>query len=261
MKCLSLQTPHFMNDREIEFPSGAVLKKGDRGGLVKRLQEWLCFHNCLTKIDRDFGSSTERQVNSFRKKMNLPENGKVDGALFSTLSAPMTRTLTDLTSGSKTVNALTLDYAKQHLKEHPLELGGDNCGTWVRLYSGGKDGSDWRWCAGFATFVVRQAALTCGVSMPVVRTLSCDTLALRAQERGRFVRGSRSRPRDIQGGDLFLVRRTSTDWIHTGIVSRLHQETFDTIEGNTNDEGSVNGYEVCARNRAYSSKIDFIQIS
>jgi hypothetical protein len=50
-------------------------------------------------------------------------------------------------------------------------------------------------------------------------------------------------------------------WIHTGMVSVLHEETFDTIEGNTNDEGSANGYEVCARNRAFSSQIDFIRIS
>jgi hypothetical protein len=35
-------------------------------------------------------------------------------------------------------------------------------------------------------------------------------------------------------------------WIHTGMVSVLHEETFDTIEGNTNDEGSANGYEVRA---------------
>ena len=45
------------------------------------------------------------------------------------------------------------------------------------------------------------------------------------------------------------------------MVSGLHEETFDTIEANTNDEGSANGYEVCARNRAFSGQIDFSRIS
>ena len=42
------------------------------------------------------------------------------------------------------------------------------------------------------------------------------------------------------------------------MVSELHQGTFNTIEGNTNDEGCANGYEVCKRNRAFSNEIDFI---
>jgi CHAP domain/Putative peptidoglycan binding domain len=250
-----------MTDSEIRFPDGTVLEKSNRGVLVKRVQEWLCFHNLPTRIDRDFGPSTERQLNRFRRKQRLPENGKVDSALFSILCAPMSRALADLPADSRTLNALALAYANQHLKEHPIELGGDNCGTWVRLYCEGNDGGEWRWCASFVTFVVRQAALTRGVSMPITRTTSCDTLATKAQEAGRFIRGSRNRPDNVQAGDLFLVRKTSTDWTHTGMVSQLHEQTFDTIEGNTNDEGSVNGYEVCARNRAFSSKIDFVRIS
>jgi CHAP domain/Putative peptidoglycan binding domain len=250
-----------MTDREMKFPTGTVLEQGARGVLVKRVQEWLCFHDFPTRIDRNFGPSTERQVNSFRRKHRLPENGKVDEALFSMLSAPITRALKDLAAGARTLNALAVAYANQHLKEHPIELGGDNCGTWVRLYCEGNDGEDWRWCAGFVTFVVRQAAATRGVSLPVTRTTSCDTLATKAQEAGRFIRGSRNRPDNVQAGDLFLVRKTSTDWTHTGMVTELHERTFDTIEGNTNDEGSANGYEVCARNRAFSSEIDFIRIA
>jgi hypothetical protein len=250
-----------MTDKELDFPANVVLQKVDRNDLVKRVQEWLCFQNYKTSIDRDFGDSTETQVNAFRKANGKPQNGKVDAALFKILSDPMARALTDIPPGNKTINDLSLRYAKQHLKEHPVEVGGDNRGPWVRLYCMGDDGADYRWCAGFATLMVKHGALTAEVPMPVTRTLSCDTLATRSQNVGRFVRGSDGAPTNIQPGDLFLVRRSSTDWSHTGMVSAMHATTFDTIEGNTNDEGSVNGYEVCARNRAFSLGIDFIRIS
>jgi hypothetical protein len=55
-----------------------------------------------------------------------------------------------------------------------------------------------------------------------------------------------------------LVRNTPSDWTHTGIVVSTSAETFKTIEGNTNDDGSREGYEVCARTRGYSN-MDFIK--
>ncbi len=38
---------------------------------------------------------------------------------------------------------------------------------------------------------------------------------------------------------------------------RADADVFHTIEGNTNDDGSRNGYEVCARRRGYGKK-DFV---
>ncbi len=63
----------------------------------------------------------------------------------------------------------------------------------------------------------------------------------------------------IKPGMFFLNRRTTTDWTHVGIVLEANDEVFMTIEGNTNDEGSREGYEVCQRIRGYRKK-DFIVI-
>ena len=47
---------------------------------------------------------------------------------------------------------------------------------------------------------------------------------------------------------------------HTGLVVKVNKDgTVDTIEGNTNDEGSREGYEVCRRVRKLSSIKGFIQ--
>jgi len=74
------------------------------------------------------------------------------------------------------------------------------------------------------------------------------------------ISSAEARRRDIPPGSLFLVRRTDTDWTHVGIVEATHELLFQTIEGNTNDEGEREGYEVCTRSRGYSNK-DFILLS
>jgi hypothetical protein len=41
---------------------------------------------------------------------------------------------------------------------------------------------------------------------------------------------------------------------HTGFSFGGAAQTFPTIEGNTNDNGRANGYEVCKRLRSISKK-------
>jgi hypothetical protein len=90
--------------------------------------------------------------------------------------------------------------------------------------------------------------------LPITPSFSCDELAASAKTRGKFVSRNEAAP-----GCLFLVRRTPTDWTHTGIVVSTNDETFRTIEGNTNDDSGREGYEICLRTRGYG-KMDFIRI-
>lgn len=52
-------------------------------------------------------------------------------------------------------------------------------------------------------------------------------------------------------GDVFIMD-FGKGLGHTGIVEKSDAEFIYTIEGNTNDEGSREGYEVCRRKRAKS---------
>lgn len=47
---------------------------------------------------------------------------------------------------------------------------------------------------------------------------------------------------------------------HTGFVESVDGEFINTIEGNTNDSGSREGYEVCRRKRKISSCKAFIKV-
>jgi hypothetical protein len=172
----------------------------------------------------------------------------------------MQAALAPISPPGKSLGDLVVAYARQHLKQHPQEIGGQNCGPWVRLYMKGNEGPAWPWCAGFVCFCLKQACDSLGVKMPIVPSFSCDSLAASAKERNRFLKEPTLADRTkITPGSFFLNRRTPTDWIHTGIVVRTEAEVVQTTEGNTNDEGSREGFEVCARTRGYKS-MDFILI-
>lgn len=211
-------------------------------------------------IDGDFGSATEYAVKEFQKNCGLVADGVVGPNTFRELIKPMTNALKPITPGNQSLGEMVVAYARQHLQEKPREAGGQNMGPWVRLYMSGSQGKQWPWCAGFVSFILKQACQSLQIPLPIKTSVSCDSLAASAKEKGLFLPESKVTDKSrLNPGAIFLTRRTSTNWIHTGIVIGVEDEFFHTIEGNTNDEGSAEGYEVCQRVRGYKSR-DFILI-
>ncbi|NYE24530.1 peptidoglycan-binding domain-containing protein [Pigmentiphaga litoralis] len=233
---------------------------GSSGLAVKRLQEWLCYHDCSTPIDSDFGPATQAALKNFQLAKAFDPTGILTEETWNILVSPMASALSD--GVGQNLGDRVGSIAANHLAVHPREFGGDNCGPWVRIYTGGHEGAKWKWCAGFASFVVHQAADELEVPSPIRGSLSCDELATQAKDAGRFVQGSGlfvNSDRKLQLGNsfIFLIRESANDWSHAGLGFSLTGQVFSTIEGNTNDVGSAEGYEVCARTRSVS-KADFI---
>lgn len=248
--------------RELEL--GDTLWRGRRGKAVRRVQEWLNLSGRRIAIDGDFGPATETAISAFQRGQGLVVDGVVGPNTHGALIAPLRAVLEPLPPEGRSLARLTHAYAERHLAQHPVEIGGQNRGPWVRLYMDGHEGTDWPWCAGFVTFVLTQATETLAVDRPIAGSVSCDTLAAQVREAGRFVSGRELRrgthtTDDLSIASLFLVRRTPRDWIHTGLVSTFGTETFETIEGNTNDDGHREGYELCARTRGYVN-MDFVRL-
>ncbi|WP_223671179.1 peptidoglycan-binding domain-containing protein [Kangiella shandongensis] len=234
-----------------------VTREGSRGNAVKRVQEWLCYHNLQVVIDGIFGFVTQDAVMNFQFFNGLEPNGVVDTQTYQALVKPMTAVLKNPINHSMPFNEAVAEFARLHLSVHPREFGGDNRGPWVRLYLDGHDGDKFYWCAGFVRFCMRQAAEALNISMPMKTSGSCDYMAAQGENEGFFVSEGDVTHRDIPTGSMFLVRKTDNDWTHVGLVIKAEESVFRTIEGNTNDDGSSNGYEVCERSRGYSDK-DFI---
>jgi peptidoglycan hydrolase-like protein with peptidoglycan-binding domain len=241
---------------------------------VLKIQSWLNLYaqqnpasGTSTGIDGDFGSATEIAVTNFQKAIKIPPSGKVDAPTFDALCAPMKNAFTTVPKG-KNLRELILSTAAIHLANHPFELvikGQSNSGPWVRAYLDGNEGEPWFWCMGFVQTIIDQAATVLGKDfrtlMPL--TYSCDVIGTTGINKGLLRRVSqvRTNPSLVKPGDIFLVQKSPNDWFHTGIVLGVNGSVFETIEGNTNNDGSHNGNGVYKRQRNFmQSKLDVFSI-
>ncbi len=235
-----------------------TISQGDKDRKsVRLIQEWINLHGERILIDGIFGPATAEAVRRFQTKAGLEVSGSMDPTTFEDLVEPMQYVLGRVNTDYFTISDLALAYAAKHAEVNAREVGGNNAGPWVRLYMDGHEGADWPWCAGFVSFCLGQAAGQMSTTSPVKKTYSCDTLANWAKQNGCLVRGNAGDLSRVKPGHIFLVRKSENDWSHTGLVSNMGEDHCDTIEGNTNDEGSAEGYEVCARIRAFE-KLDFV---
>ena len=251
-----------IKSKELAFRTSVT--RGTRGKAVRRVQEWLCLDGHAVAVDGVFGPATEVAVQAFCETHGLPTSNEVNQEIFEVLSAPMWSALDVPSNLPNKFGDAVVAIAQQHLNNHPREVGGENKGPWVRLYMDGNEGRAWLWCAGFVSFVIRQAGVALGQPVPFPKTYSCDTLAANGANRNLFIAerdiNQSNSPIELPSGTVFLNRRTLNDWDHTGFVIAAEAETFVTIEGNTDHEGSSKGYEVCARTRGYANK-DFVLLS
>ncbi len=237
---------------------------------VLKLQSWIVLHemarpgsSSMIAIDGDFGSATDQAVRNFQRNKGLRATGVADQKLFDLLSAPLKEAFTKRMEGAG-IRELVVNAAEQHLSSHPFELTiklQANSGPWVRAYMDGNEGQSWWWCMGFVQTIIDQAFSQQGRSFKEIMplTYSCDTVGMHALNKGKLIRFSqvRSNPGKVQPGDIFLVQKSPYDWIHTGIITKVGNDTFETIEGNTNREGSANGDRVFRRIRNFrAGKLD-----
>lgn len=238
---------------ELAFPGDVGI--GARGMPAKRVQEWLVYHGQRPVIDGDFGAATERYVRVFQSSESLPQTGIVDATTWAKLTAPLYRAMRPIDGTGKTVNELVCLYARQHLAEKPVEIGGPNDGPWVRAYMLGNGGRIWQWCAGFSSMILSLACTAAGVPMPIKPSFGVPELARSAKAHGRFSVDGPPVP-----GDVFVIPTATGSWSHTGIVLEVRGDRFLSAEGNTNAEGGSDG--VCARSVLRNpARCDFIRVA
>jgi len=249
---------------ELNFP-GALSAGSTNEAAVRRLQEWLDIHKCVTPIDGTFGDSTTEQLKAFQAKNGRPTTGVLDEETWVLLTNPMRKALVPIDKAqTMSLEDLVVAIAKQHLDQNPIEIGGNNRGPWVRLYMAGRHGEEQLWCAGFVCFIVAQAAHNLGVPTPFPRQVSVPAMVTDAQGSGRLVKeanlgSSLERRSKLKPGHIFVVRDGAGNYQHTGLLLAVKDTTFDTIEGNTGGEGGIDGPNARQLNRAYRN-MDFIHL-
>ena len=221
---------------------------------VRRVQEWLCLRGFPVEVDGRDGPATQRAFVAFRDTTRgLPPKASPERVL-EELRQPIAVAVGESFIPTPGIVPPILAIAERHLALRPRETGGQNRGPWVRLYMLGRDGRDRPWCAGFATTIYRQAAESIGERPPVPFDDSCGSIGRRARSFSRL-----SQTPEVGGLFLLRDRESGRGWGHVGIVVGIHGDAFETIEGNTNNGGGREGFEVERRWRAIAGK-DFVRL-
>ena len=129
-------------------------------------------------------------------------------------------------------------------------------------------GPGYAWCMAFVYWCFLQAVGKLGIKTgtPVPRTagvMSCYNAAVKRPGSCKVMPvADWMKPTDVQPGDQFVMRFAKGNG-HTGIIERAEYiggvVWIHTIEGNTNDDGSREGYEVARRKRKLSSVVAVIR--
>ena len=102
------------------------------------------------------------------------------------------------------------------------------------------------WCMAFVQWCFKQSELKFPFVSAGVLSVWAHTTALHTF--------------DPQPGDVFIME-FSHGLGHTGLVELVDGDHIHTIEGNTNDDGSREGYEVARRIRKKQSILGYIRVS
>ncbi|KAA2245496.1 CHAP domain-containing protein [Chitinophaga agrisoli] len=148
--------------------------------------------------------------------------------------------------------ALRVALSQDGVQESPR---GSNGGPEVTIYLKSVGlGPGYAWCMAFVYWCVQQAASETGVGNPLVKTAG-----VLQQWNNTTCRRLIARSSGVKPGDIFIMD-FGKGVGHTGFVESVKGGIVHTIEGNTNDGGSREGYEVCRRERLITSVKGFIQL-
>lgn len=154
---------------------------------------------------------------------------------------------------SEPVKLTLLEIAQKEVgvKEQPI---GSNWGPDVQKYLNSVDlTSSNPWCMAFIYWTVQQYCNQYGYTNPLFKTGHVKTEWLKSKSLW-VKKGEEVKPDDI----FIIINPDGTG--HCGFVVKVVGNTLYTIEGNTNKDGSRNGYMVCERQRSKKSVTGFIRL-
>lgn len=115
-------------------------------------------------------------------------------------------------------------------------------------------GAGYAWCMAFVHWCVARASEEQGIKNPLLKTAG-----VMMQYNGTVLRKLPKTSSSVKPGDIFIMQFAHGTG-HTGFVKEVKKGYIVTVEGNTNDDGSREGYEVAERERPLSSIYGFIQL-
>ncbi|NHM08191.1 CHAP domain-containing protein [Flavobacterium sp. CYK-4] len=235
----------------MNYPNRVIERGESSKTVVKAVQNQLNMKGCgPIEVDGDFGNNTYRAVKLFQSR-HLDSKGNplvIDGKI-----GPITWDILFAADRTPTAASAPTMLLKKVLEIANSQIGvveqpaHSNRGPEVDLYLKAvglnpKSGN-YPWCAAFVYWCFEQAAKELGKTNPLVKTAG----VLDHWNRTKGIKISTSVALSdlskIQPGSIFIMDFGKGQG-HTGIVESVGNGYITTIEGNTNNDNSREGYGV-----------------
>lgn len=233
----------------MQYPNQIIKKGTVNKNIVKLIQTELNVKRCGNlSVDGIFGIQTERALKLFQTR-HLDVFGqalKIDGivgaitwqALFETaIEAPNMNSLL-------AQKAVAVAIAQIGVVENPLHSNrGLEVDQYIRSVGLTPEGNNYSWCAAFVYWCYNEAATDLNLYNPLVKTAGVLKHWQKATCTKVSLEEAKNNPSLVQVGSIFIMDH-GRGLGHTGIVESVSGGNLVTLEGNTNNTRSRNGYGV-----------------
>ena len=246
----------------MQYPNRVIQKKETDKELVKAIQRQLNAKGCgPIDADGDFGGNTVSAVKLFQTRNSdangqpLEADGKIGAVTWATLFGSNEVPVATVSATGLLSNALAVAVSQKGVIEQPpLSNRGPQVDVYLRSVGLNPEGQHYSWCMAFVYWCFNEAAKSLSVKNPLVKTGGCLNHWNGARCPKIKMADAVNSPSLVKPGFIFIIDHGHGNG-HTGIVESVNGGLITTIEGNTNNNGSANGYGVLRLNTRKILKI------
>jgi hypothetical protein len=235
----------------MNYPDRLIERGEDDKNIVKAIQNQLSLKGCgPIEVDGNFGINTFRAVKLFQsrhidgKGNPLIVDGRIGSITWSILFA--TEKTPDLVVAETPLLKKVLKIANTQIgvvENPPHSNRGKEIDSYLKAVGLNPSAGNYPWCAAFVYWCFDKASKELGITNPITKTAG----VIDHWNRTKGVRIPADIaikiPNKIEPGAIFIMD-FGKGLGHTGIVESVHNGYITTIEGNTNNDNSREGYGV-----------------
>jgi hypothetical protein len=238
------------------YPNRQIEKGETNKALVKAIQTQLNAIGCgPVDVDGDFGTQTVTAVKLFQSRHSdthgnaLVIDGKIGQITWSALFPDNPPVPTPDPTSPLVSKALEIAISQLGVTEKPLLSNrGPEVDQYLMRVGLNPVGQHYSWCAAFVYWCYDEAANALGRKNPLYKTAGCLEHWNNSTAKQILTADAVANPSLIKAGSIFIMSFGGGHG-HTGIVESVSNGFLNTIEGNTNNDLSANGYGVFRLNR------------
>jgi len=252
----------------MNYPDRLIERGEEDKSIVKAIQNQLNLKSCgPIEVDGNFGINTFRAVKLFQsrhvddKRNPLIIDGRIGPITWSILFEMDKAPDLVLTETSLIKKVLKIANTQIGVVENPPHSNrGKEVDSYLKAVGLNPSAGHYPWCAAFVYWCFDKASKELGIANPITKTAGVIDHWNRTKGVRIPVDIAIANPHKIKPGNIFIID-FGKDLGHTGIVESVNNGYITTIEGNTNNDNSREGYGVFKLNnrKINTIKRGFIQ--